>query len=247
MPPRAQHMSVRHEPGRVVIVLTRSHLKVAAIIFAGVVLGILMFFTLKSSLPGWARRNAAESTPDSVAWLEAPLFDVATSSRPMLGTSDALVTIVEFTDYGCSVCRRHAAEVLPALLGRFETSIKYVVRHFPIPALTANAMAAAIASECAHQQGLFWEYKQALFDHPDGLGNAELLALATVVGLDTVLFNSCLRHDEARAAVERDILDAWERGVTGTPTFFINGRRFQGARSLDELTAYIRLAALEAG
>jgi predicted DsbA family dithiol-disulfide isomerase len=104
-------------------------------------------------------------------------------------------------------------------------------------------MLAAIAAECAHAQEMFWEYEQALHAETEGFDTARLRAHAAAVGLDGTEFHECLGADASRETVQRDILDAWEHGVTGTPTFFINGRRFRGARPLEELVEYVRLAA----
>ena len=238
-------MSLRREPGRVVIVLKTKHVQAVAMALAGAIVGVGLFFLVKPLVPS-LDSTSADGVADSVSWLEAPRIDVAVEGRPSLGSADAPVTIVEFTDYGCSVCRRHATDVLPALLDTLGASIHYVVRHFPIPGLTPNGMLAAIASECAHEQGLFWEYKQALLGEAAGFDGERLRARAATVGLDRAEFDACLEGEAARETVQRDILDAWDHGVTGTPTFFVNGRRFQGARPLGELAEYVRLAMIEA-
>jgi protein-disulfide isomerase len=107
-------------------------------------------------------------------------------------------------------------------------------------------MEAAAAAECAFRQGFFWEYKRALQEELEGFQEERLLQHAVAVGLDESEFNDCVNDESVRNFVESDILDGWEYGVTGTPTFFINGKRFQGARRLEELIEYVRLALLEA-
>jgi protein-disulfide isomerase len=99
-----------------------------------------------------------------------------------------------------------------------------------------------VAAECAHQQARFWDYKELLLGQTDALSRDVLLAQAGALGLDEGSFRQCLNAQATRRIVERDILAAWEHGVTGTPTFFINGRRFQGARPLEEMQLYIDLA-----
>jgi predicted DsbA family dithiol-disulfide isomerase len=239
-------MSLRREPGRVVLDLKTSHVQTAAIVFVGAVVGVVLFLVLKPFVPDLSGVFPPDASADSVSWSEAPRFDVAVSGRPSFGAGAAPVTIVEFTDYGCPFCRRHALEVLPALMDTLGTAVEYVVRHFPIPALTPNAIRAAIAAECAFQQGLFWAYKEALQGEYEGFQDERLRMHAAAVGLDQERFDRCLVEEDSRSTVERDILDAWKAGVTGTPTFFINGKRFQGARPLEELVAYVRLALLEA-
>jgi protein-disulfide isomerase len=235
-------MSVQREPGRVVLSLERRHLWASAIVLAGAIVGVVLFFALRPVLPVTSDTAAMRVATDSVAWMEAPRVAVSTDGRPSLGPTDAPVTIVEFTDYGCPVCRRHAVDVLPALLDSVGTSVRYVVRHFPIPGLTPNAMLAATAAECAHRQGRFWEYKTALQGGASSFEMETVRAHAATVGLDVQAFDACLEGDSSRRAVERDLLDAWEAGVIGTPTFVINGRQLRGARSLESLLAYVRFA-----
>lgn len=240
-------MCVRREPGRVIFDLNTSDLKTVAIVLLGAVVGVALFLAFKPYAPDLGGLGDSDTERDSVSWSVAPRFDVEVAGRPSLGAGDAPVTIVEFTDYGCPYCRRHALEVLPGLLDTLGAEVKYVVRHFPIPALTPNAISAAIAAECASSQGSFWEYKEALQAETVGFQVEILRAHAAAVGLNEAQFDSCFNDEEKRSIVERDILDAWEYGVTGTPTFFINGRRFQGARPLDELVEYVRLALLDSG
>ncbi len=234
-------MKIQRDGGRVTVVLKTAHLTAAAIVLGGAISGAGLFIGARA-LGVIPDRGPAAAMPDSAAWAEAPRFEVATGDRPSVGPQDAPVTIVEFTDYGCPFCRRHAAEILPDLLEHYGDSIHYVVRHFPIPAITVNALTAAEAAECAHRQGRFWEYKEALFRETDALSDELLLAQAMDIGLDAEPFGRCLRDVATRDVVERDILDAWGHGVTGTPTFFINGRRFRGMRSLEELEMYVTLA-----
>jgi protein-disulfide isomerase len=235
-------MRIRRDGDHVAVALKASHVTAVGIALAGTLGGGALFFGVKAIGVFPDLGSTAAVTLDSAAWWEAPRFEVATDDRPFRGPSDAAVTIVEFTDYGCPFCRRHALEVLPGLLERYGDTIRYAVRHFPIPALTPNALAAADAAECAHRQGRYWEYREAVLRETASLSAELLQATAVAVGLDTESFGRCLADPATRDAVEGDILDAWEHGVTGTPTFFINGRRFVGARPLEELELYVGLA-----
>lgn len=237
-------MKIERDGDRVAIVLKAGHLT-AAIVVAGAIGGAGLFLGMRGVglIP---TRTPPLPDPDPVTWTQAPRYEVDLGDRPTLGPRDAPVTIVEFTDYGCPYCRRHATEVLPRLLEEYGDAIRYVARHFPIPALTPHALAAADAAECAHRQDRFWEYKDALLRDSTELSEARLRATAVSVGLDTARFGRCLEDGATRSVVERDILTGWELGVTGTPTFFINGRRFRGVRRVEELEMYIDLAAEEA-
>ena len=239
-------MGMRREEGRMIFDIETSQLQTALIILLGSLAGVVLFLLVKPFSPELSWPTESETTEGSVSWSEAPRFEIVHAGRPSLGPEDAHVTVVEFADYGCPYCRRHASEVLPILLDSLGHEIAYVVRHFPIPALTPNAIDAAVAAECAFRQDRFWEYKRALQEELEGFQQERLRANAVAVGLDGTEFDHCISDISVRRIVERDILDAWEYGVTGTPTFFINGRRFQGARPLEELLAYVRLALLEA-
>ncbi len=238
-------MGIRREPDRVVFDVKTSQLQIAMAVLAGAVVGVVLFSIVKPFAPD-PTRLLSRAGSDSVSWSEAPRFDVEVSGRPTIGSVTAAVTIVEFTDYGCPYCRRHALEVFPALMDSLSTELAYVVRHFPIPALTPSAMDAAVAAECAFRQGFFWEYKSALQGELEGFQEERLLQHAVAIGLDESEFDDCVNDESVRNFVERDILDGWAYGVTGTPTFFINGKRFQGARPLEELIEYVRLALVEA-
>ncbi len=239
-------MGLERKSDRVVITLELRHVWAAAISLAGVAVGLAVFFVVRPYMSPMGTGATHSATADSVSWAEAPRVVVSVEGRPAMGSADAPVTIVEFTDYGCPVCRRHAGEVLPALLDSLGLQIRYVIRHFPIPALTHNAMLAATAAECAHEQGSFWEYRAALVGDSAVFEETMIEAKAAAIGLDRARFRACLRDGAAQEIVQRDLLDAWDYGVIGTPTFFINGRRFRGARSLGALTEYVRLAVLEA-
>lgn len=229
-------MSMRRDGDQITAVFTTRQVTatvVGLVAMAGALLG--------GSALRRARAAGLAVVPDSV-WAAGPRLSVATEGRPFLGPLDAPITIVEFTDYQCPFCRRYARETLPRLLDRQGGRIRYVVRNFPIPSLNANALPAAEAVECAHRQGRFWEYHDALF-RAGGALTAELLkALADSAGLETRGFGRCLDDRATREVVGRDILDAWELGVAGTPTFFVNGRRVRGVRSVEEMERYIELA-----
>ena len=158
---------------------------------------------------------------------EARLVRVETEGRPSRGSADAAVVIVEFTDYACPFCRRHADSTLTPLLRQYGDRIRYVVRNYPIPSLHPDAPAAAEAAECAADQGRFWPYHDRLFQLP-GHDRASLVSLAREVGLDGRRFARCLDSGEKAAVVARDMRDGAAAGVTGTPTFFVNGRPVEG-------------------
>jgi protein-disulfide isomerase len=162
-----------------------------------------------------------------------------------IGPATAAVTIVEFSDFQCPFCRI-SAERLANLRAEFPTTVAVVYRHFPLKS-HLHAAAAAVAAECAGEQGKFWEMHGVLFGRQAELGEISWLDLADQAGIsDLSLFRSCLDEQSGIAAVKRDSADGERLGVRGTPTLLVNGRRIQGVPPSDSLRAYV-IEALAAG
>lgn len=188
--------------------------------------------------------------PDAAAALpsfaELATVEVDIAGRPSRGPDDALVTLLEFTDYECPYCGQYFRETYPSLLAEYEGKLRYVVRNFPISALHPHAQKAAEAAECAYEQGGFWEYHDVLFERAPVLGVGSLKAYAADMGLDTQAFDACVDSGRKAAVVAKDMQDGIGYGVGGTPTFFLNGRRLAGVLPPAEFTAYIDAAIEEA-
>jgi len=166
---------------------------------------------------------------------------IATEGRPFRGSAMARVTLVEFTDYQCPFCKRHATLTLPALLERYGNRIRYVVRNFPIEQLHPYAIGAAEAAECAAVQGRFWEYHDALF-RTDDLTPAGLRRLAAGVRLNLRAWDRCVAGHEQASVVQRDLAAGSALGVAGTPAIFVNGQMIDGAQPLSVFVALIDAA-----
>ena len=171
---------------------------------------------------------AAVTTDSATAALG---FDLA--GRAFLGEADAPVTIIELTDYECPFCRRHRQEVLDNLLAEYEGRIRYYSLNFPLTSIHPRAQVAAEAAECAHEQGRFWEYGDAIFASNAPLVPEHLIALAEGLELDLGEFALCLTTRSKRSLVAGDFRIGEVLEVTGTPTFFINGKRLIGARPIE--------------
>ncbi len=142
--------------------------------------------------------------------------------------SDEAVFVVGYQDFLCPYCRR----LRPVMLQLREVlgdRMVYVFRHFPNEQANPGANLAARASEAAALQGRFFEMHDAIFDHELPIGRTALLHLARAIGLDPSRFESDLDSEAVRARVERDVEDGRENGVTGTPTLFVDGLRYDGA------------------
>ncbi len=183
--------------------------------------------------------GAAAQLQPVLATASAERSDVPIGNNPTIGPENARVTIVEFGDFECPFCKRFHDQVLPALLKQYDGRIRFVYRSFPIRAIHADAESAAEAARCAYDQQKFWEYHDLLFQDTQRLAKADLLAYAGQIKLDTKVFRDCLDSAEHAQDVERDYQTGVTLGVTGTPTFFINGRLLAGAQPLAAFSAVI--------
>ena len=150
------------------------------------------------------------------------------------------MTVVEYGDFECPYCGM-AEPVVRELLADFG-DVHYVWRHLPLSDVHPNAELAAEASEAASAQGRFWEMHDQLLDHQGELRPRDLHGYAARLGLDLERFEDDLRRHAHAPRVEEDVDSADASGVTGTPTFFVNGRRHDGAYDIDSLTAAVRAA-----
>ncbi|MBI2998554.1 MAG: DsbA family protein [Deltaproteobacteria bacterium] len=159
----------------------------------------------------------------------------ALGNGPTLGTTVAPVTIIEFSDFQCTFCKKFWADTLPGLK---ETHIKkgqvrFTYRHFAI--LGKRSVEAAKGAECAGEQGKFWEYHDKLFSNQGGLAftNAKLRRYAQELGLEMRPFSRCLDSDTYVKKIEGETAVAAFLGARGTPTFFVNGRLLAGAQPFE--------------
>jgi protein-disulfide isomerase len=157
------------------------------------------------------------------------------------GPGDALVTFVEYGDFECPYCGQ-AENVIRELLGDFENELRYVWRHLPLNDVHMSAQLAAEASEAAAAQGRFWEMHDVLLSHQGELRPDDLVAYAEQLGLDAERIADELRRRVHAPRISEDVASADESGVSGTPTFFINGRRHYGAYDAETLAGTVRAA-----
>jgi len=148
--------------------------------------------------------------------------DVDLDDDPVLGDEDAEVTIIEFSDYQCPFCARHVTQTVPQIKENYIDTgkVKLIFRDLPL-GFHQYAHVAAEASECADDQGKFWEYHDLLFENAADLSEENLKVLAEDLGLDMDDFNSCLEDGTYEEEVDNDMSDASNYGITGTPSFLI--------------------------
>ena len=154
------------------------------------------------------------------------------------GNPNAPVTVVEFGDFECPVCGREEP-VAQAIRAKYGNQIRFVFRQFPLIHSHPFAERMAEASECAADQGKFWEAVEKIYAHQDDLTEDALKRDAAEIGLDPAKFNQCMTSGAMAARVERDRKDGLALGVTGTPTFFIGRQVASGVPDLDELSRLI--------
>jgi protein-disulfide isomerase len=157
------------------------------------------------------------------------------------GDDDAPVTLLEYGDFECPFCGQ-AEPAVREIVREFGDDLRYVFRHLPLADVHPRAQLAAEAAEAAGEQGKFWEMHDLLFEHQDELRPMDLVRYAEELGLDVDRFTDELRRRVYASRVVEDIDTADQSGVTGTPTFFVNGRRHQGAYDLEALSAVVRAA-----
>jgi protein-disulfide isomerase len=151
-----------------------------------------------------------------------------------LGDEAAPVTLVEYGDYQCPACGR-AYSIVKDLLGRVGPRVRFVFRNFPLTTAHAHAEVAAEAAEAAGAQGQFWPMHDMLFENQGALGTEDLGRYASALGLDESRFRTELHRHAHAARVREDFMGGVRSGVNGTPTFFINGARFDGPVDIGSL------------
>jgi protein-disulfide isomerase len=195
-------------------------------------------FRFVRRLPSGVRARQISGTADDLIDLAE---DVDPERDHIRGPDDAPVTLVEYGDFECPYCGQ-AESVVRELLSSFGDDVRYVWRHLPLNDVHGSAQLAAEAVEAASAQGAFWEMYDALLDDQSSLTPEGIGRVANALDLDLDRFWGEIRRHEHAPRVAEDVASADASGVSGTPTFFINGRRHQGAYDIDTLTSSVRSA-----
>ena len=198
-------------------------------------------FRLAARLPKPLRIRALLGTAQVITDLAVPVDPARDHVR---GPKKSPVTVVEYGDFECPYCGQ-AEPVVRELLAD-AGDVRYVWRHLPLNDVHPNAQSAAEAAEAAARQGAFWEMHDLLLGHQDALRPPELVGYAAQLGLDIRRFTGDLRNHAGAARVAEDVDSADLSGVSGTPTFFINGIRHHGAFDIGTLSAAVKAARARA-
>jgi Na+/H+ antiporter NhaA/protein-disulfide isomerase len=229
-------------------------LLVASLAFTGIRLdearlGVLATVVVAPALAWivtWILRRLPEALrAQQIARTAEDILDLAVDVDPeydhIRGPDDAPVTLVEYGDFECPYCGQ-AESVIRELLSSHGDDVRYVWRHLPLNDVHPRAQLASEAAEAAAAQGRFWDMYDTLLAHQGELTPRDLNRYASELGLDLERFQDELRRREYASRVSEDVASADESGVSGTPTFFINGRRHYGVYDIDTLTEAVGAA-----
>lgn len=163
-------------------------------------------------------------------------LDVA--NAPSKGPSSAPISIVKFEDFQCPFCKQAQPNIME-LLRRYDGKVKLVHKDLPLDSIHPQARQAAEAARCAGEQGKFWNYHDLLYANSTKLSLEDLKGYAGDLELNVESFRACYNSGKFKSTVQRDFTEGSQLGITGTPTFFINGRELSGAQPADAFAAII--------
>lgn len=221
------------------------YISIAIIFFVG---GFLANFLMSApTSPKAGSVTVAPAPPTPATPPEATRVNVSVDDDPSIGPEDAPVTIIEFSDFQCPFCRKFWTETLPLIKSEYIDTgkVKFVYRDFPIPSLGHSAaFPSAEAAECVREQGgdeAFWKIHDKIFEeqniidsgNPEGpvkgtvqFGVSDIKQWVQEIGYNV---DECLDSGKFRSEVQKDLDNGQAVGVTGTPTFFVNGKKIVGA------------------
>ncbi len=157
---------------------------------------------------------------------------------PSKGPDDAVVTIVEFSDFQCPFCQR-VTPTIDQILAKYPTQVRFVYRNLPLSNIHPRAQAAAEAAACAGNQGNFWDYHDLIFANSRALSDEDFERHASELGLDMQAFRQCVQNRETEHIVAADAAAAESLRISGTPSFLVNGIPMHGAQNLEAFSEVI--------
>jgi len=207
------------------------HWKRTLLIIVAIALGTgVLAFSWKVARTAQAPVQDASASAPSSRHLDAP---EVTFVDPYKGPKDAKNTIVEFGDYLCAFCQA-SNQAIDQLLHDRPNDVRFVWKNDPSP-LHPGADTAAEAAMCAAKQGAFWNFHDKLFAGQQTYDQISMTVTADNLGLDTAAFSRCLSSHDTQPLVARTLSEAQALGIQALPTFYINGTRYEGELSYDQL------------
>ena len=216
-----------------------SGLKVNQVLYIVLLIAIFLIGYLVARVQMLEKASSSSTAPtQQTGQVPGTKADVKVGKLPVNGKASAKVTVIEFTDFECPFCERFFKETFPQIKKDYIDTgkVKYYTRHFPLD-FHAAAFPGALASECANEQGKFWEYHDKIFAEQDKIAGKTAEVITTQLktwaqdsDLNTGRFDQCLDSQKYKNNVDQDLADGKAAGVSGTPTFYINGRQLVGAQ-----------------
>lgn len=167
------------------------------------------------------------------------LIPVVNDNDNSYGNANAAIELVEYGDYECPYCGR-AYPIVKSIQEKLGADLKFVFRNFPLKKIHPNAFAAAVATEAAGLQDKFWEMHDIVFENQRKLDGDNILLLAEKIGLDMEQFKNDVQQRELIEKVEKDFESGIRSGVNRTPSFFINGKKYEDSWEEKEFLEYLR-------
>jgi len=210
-----------------------------AIVLAGLIIaGAIVFTKISESPPEktnqkeTARANSQENKEknNGDSGIEVNIGE----NDHVKGNPEAPITVVEFSDFQCPYCEKFHPS-MQQITKEYPEKVRWVYKHFPLSSIHPHALSTALASECAGEQGKFWEFADKLFENSSNLGDGLYKEIASELGLNIENFNECLSSEKYAEKIKADYQEGVRLGVRGTPTSFINGRIIPGALPYESL------------
>lgn len=170
-------------------------------------------------------------------FLERPSVTVSVDDDPAVGNPNAPIKLIEFSEFQCPFCKR-ARPTIEKILSTYKDNIYYVFRDFPL-SFHKEAKGAAIAANCAHDQGKYWDFNKKLWDIQSSLSAEKYQEIAKELKLDLGKFNKCIEGQKYVQEIDKDQQEGIDVGVSGTPAYFINGKFLSGAQPFENFQEII--------
>lgn len=199
-----------------------------SIIITGIIIAGTIFYVGSRSNTQGNIVQGAPSPPENIGRkVEVAIVD----SDPLLGDNNAPVTFIAFEDFECPFCERFSQQTLPLIINEFVKSgkVRIVWKDFPL-SIHSRAQEAHEAARCAWEQDKFWEYHDVIYDNQNNLGTNDLKRHAKNLGLNESQFSSCFDSGKYTDLIKEKVSEGTSIGVSGTPSFLINGRLVVGAQ-----------------
>jgi protein-disulfide isomerase len=175
----------------------------------------------------------------TIKYLNMPLRPPVSTKDHIQGNPEAIIELVEYGDSQCPYCGR-AYPIIKIIQERLRDDLKFVFRHFPLSEIHEYAKTAVVAAEAAAKQGEFWLMHDIIFENQTSLSELALLGFAKMTGLDIKRFENVLNNEKLIQKVEEDFESGLLSGVNGTPTFFINGKKYTGSWEGKPFESYLK-------